>query len=49
MLLWYHSAMDLQRTITIIIEPDKDLECTLEAFREVQHALSEPCYNQGKL
>lgn len=40
--------MDIQRTITIIIEPDKKLQRTLEAFREVQHELSEPCYNDGK-
>jgi putative transposase len=40
--------MDIQRTITLLIEPDKDLERTLEAFREVQRALSEPCYNEGK-
>src|SRR6266702_8404374 len=46
--MWYHFRMDIQRTITIIIEPDKDLERTLEAFREVQQALSEPCYNEGK-
>lgn len=39
--------MDIQRTITIIIEPDKDLERTLGDFREVQHSLSEPCYNDG--
>src|SRR5947208_2790878 len=46
--MWYHFRMDIQRTITIIIEPDRDLERTLEAFREVQHALSETCYNEGK-
>src|SRR6266516_5529903 len=46
--MWFHPAMDIQRTITIVIEPDKDLARTLEAFREVQHALSEPCYNEGK-
>ncbi len=46
--MWYYFLMDIQRTITIIIEPDKDLERTLEAFREVQHELSEPCYNEGK-
>jgi hypothetical protein len=40
--------MDIQRTITILIEPDKDLERTIEAFREVQQALSEPCYNEGR-
>ena len=40
--------MDIQRTITIIIESDTDLSQTLPAFREVQQALSEPCYNQGK-
>lgn len=38
----------MQRTISIIIQPDKDLERTLEAFREVQQALSEPCYHDGK-
>lgn len=46
--MWYNIIMDIQRTITIIIEPDKDLERTLEAFREVQQALSEPCFNDGK-
>jgi len=46
--MWYHFCMDIQRTITIIIEPDPDLERTLEAFRAVQQALSEPCYNDGK-
>lgn len=40
--------MDIQRTITIIIEPDTDLEQTLETFREVQQVLSEPCFNSGK-
>lgn len=40
--------MDIQRTISIMIEPDKDLERTLEAFRGVQHALSESCFNNGK-
>lgn len=40
--------MDIQRTITIVIERDPDLERTLEAFREVQHVLSEPCWNSGK-
>ena len=46
--MWYPLLMDIQRTITIIIEPDQDLERTLRAFREVQHALSEPCYDEGK-
>jgi hypothetical protein len=46
--MWYHLLMDIQRTITIVIEPDKDLERTLEVFREVQQALSEPCFNEGK-
>lgn len=40
--------MNIQRTITIIIEADQDLEATLAAFRRVQQALSEPCYNDGK-
>jgi IS605 OrfB family transposase len=40
--------MDIQRTIPIMIERDPDLECTLEAFRDVQDALSTPCFNEGK-
>lgn len=40
--------MQIQRTITIVIAPDTDLEHTIDAFREVQHALSEPCFNDGK-
>ncbi len=40
--------MDIQRTITIIIEPDADLLQTLTAFREVQQALSGPCFNEGR-
>jgi putative transposase len=39
--------MNIQRTITILIENDPDLRKTLDAFRKVQHALSEPCYNNG--
>src|SRR5579884_937417 len=46
--MWYNTCMDIQRTITILIQPDKDLQATLEAFRAVQHELSEPCFNQGK-
>ncbi|WP_201373977.1 hypothetical protein [Ktedonobacter robiniae] len=40
--------MQIQRTIPIVIEPDSDLEHTIDVFREVQHALSEPCFNGGK-
>lgn len=40
--------MDIQRTITIVIEPDRDLQRTAEAFRDVQQALSEPCSHDGK-
>lgn len=40
--------MNIQRTITILIEADPDLEATLAAFRRVQQALSEPCYHDGK-
>ncbi|HJT56617.1 MAG TPA: transposase [Ktedonobacteraceae bacterium] len=40
--------MDIQRTITIIIEPDQDLQSTLEGFRDVQRTLSAPCFNNGK-
>jgi putative transposase len=46
--MWYSECVDIQRTVTIIIEPDRDLQRTLEAFREVQYALSEPCYNASK-
>ena len=42
------SCMNIQRTITIKIENDTDLTNTLYAFREVQHALSETCYNHGE-
>ena len=45
--MWYTVGMDIQRTITIGIEPDSDLERTIEAFREVQQRLSECCYNDG--
>lgn len=40
--------MNIQRTVTIMIEANPDLQRTIEAFRDVQHALSEPCYNAGK-
>ncbi|WP_040442160.1 hypothetical protein [Ktedonobacter racemifer] len=40
--------MQIQRTVPIVIEPDSDLEHTIDGFREVQHALSEPCFNGGK-
>jgi putative transposase len=46
--MWYCLGMDIQRTITIVIAPDRDLEHTLDAFRDVQQSLSEPCYNDGK-
>jgi putative transposase len=39
--------MDIQRTITIVIQPDRDLERTLIAFREIQQRLSEPCFFEG--
>lgn len=31
-----------------MIEPDRDLQRTAEAFRDVQQALSEPCPHDGK-
>ncbi|MGZ3642328.1 MAG: transposase, partial [Ktedonobacteraceae bacterium] len=40
--------MDIQRTITIVIEQDPDLVRTLATFREVQQVLSERCWNSGK-
>ncbi len=45
--MWYALCMDIQRTITIIIQRDLDLEHTLDAFRDVQQSLSEPCYHGG--
>ncbi|WP_040445721.1 hypothetical protein [Ktedonobacter racemifer] len=40
--------MQIQRTVPLVIAPDRDLERTIDVFREVQHALSEPCFNGGK-
>ncbi len=40
--------MDIQRTITILLEDDADLRNTISGFQQIQHALSEPCYNSGK-
>src|SRR6266566_6371288 len=40
--------MHIQRTVTILIENDPDLRNTLDAFRQVQQALSAPCYHEGK-
>jgi putative transposase len=40
--------MQIRRTVTILIEPDDDLQRTVQAFREVKQNLSEPCYNGGK-
>jgi len=40
--------MDIQRTVTIVIEPDEDLRRTLEVFREVQADLSPIAFNNGK-
>ncbi len=45
--MWYTLCMDIQRTITIVIQADPDLERTLDAFQDVQQSLSEPCYNDG--
>jgi IS605 OrfB family transposase len=40
--------MNIQRTITILIEDDTDLRNTLKGFQQIQQSLSEPCYNEGK-
>jgi len=45
--MWYSLGMNIQRTISIVIQPDNDLERTIEAFREVQQRLSESGYNDG--
>lgn len=39
--------MKVQQTLQILIEHDKDLVQTLEAFQDVKQALSVPCFNQG--
>src|SRR5436305_7174567 len=46
--MWYSFCMNIQRTITTLIEADPDLQRTLEAFRDVQQTLSAPCYHEGK-
>lgn len=40
--------MQIQRTITILIEPDPDLQTTLETFQGVCQELSPICFNEGK-
>jgi putative transposase len=40
--------MDIQRTVTIVIESDPDLRQTLNVFREVQAALSPVAFNDGR-
>ncbi len=40
-------VMDIQRTVTILIEPDPDLTRTLEVFRAVQAELSPIAFNNG--
>jgi IS605 OrfB family transposase len=40
--------MDIQRTVTIVIEPDPDLRQTLTVFREVQAACSPVAFNDGR-
>jgi len=40
--------MDIQRTVTIVIEPDPDLWQMLEVFREVRAERSSIDFNNGK-
>lgn len=40
--------METQRTITILLPDDADLRATLDTFRSVQNAVSEPAFNGGK-
>jgi hypothetical protein len=40
--------MDIQRTVTIVIESDPDLRRTLDVFREVQAAISPVAFNDGR-
>jgi putative transposase len=40
--------MEIKRTVTIVLPKDPDLLATVQAFQQVQQALSQPCYNRGK-
>ena len=40
--------MEIQRTVTILLPHDPDLLATVKTFQQVQQALSQPCYNEGK-
>jgi putative transposase len=40
--------MDIQRTITILIANDPDLQVTLAEFQGIQQRISQACYNDGK-
>ncbi len=46
--MWYHTAMEMQRTVTIMLPADADLRATLTAFRAVQNAVSADAFNDGK-
>jgi len=46
--MWYHTAMEIQRTVTITLPADADLRATLTAFRAVQNAVSADAFNDGK-
>jgi IS605 OrfB family transposase len=41
-------VMDIQRTITICLPNDADLRATIAAFRDVQNAVTEACFNGGQ-
>lgn len=40
--------MQVQRTITILLEDDPDLRSTLDASQKVKARLTNPCFNDGK-
>jgi putative transposase len=40
--------MQVQRTITILLEDDRDLRETLHVSQMLKNAVSTPCYNKGK-
>jgi len=47
--MWYNIPMvQAQRTFTILLPDDPDLQATLDAFQQVQHKVSPTAFNEGK-
>ncbi|MER3402867.1 MAG: hypothetical protein C4337_06100, partial [Armatimonadota bacterium] len=47
-MLYNAKGMEIQRTVTILIETDADLLATLDAAQRVKQALSPIAFNGGK-